>query len=66
VHGERLIEAVIELSASLPLQDKQLVPIFLNTFITDEVFEHQPDLDREEFELAAGIFVLMQSITKAV
>lgn len=34
-HGERLIEAVIELASSLPLQEKQLIPIFLNTFITD-------------------------------
>ena len=55
---------LIELSASLSLQEKQFVPIFLNTILSDECFEHQPNLDKEEFDIAAGIGSLMQKSTK--
>lgn len=55
VHGERLIDALIALSTSLSLEEKQFIPLFLNTIISDEVFEHEPALDREEFDLALGM-----------
>jgi hypothetical protein len=45
-HGERIIEALIELSPSLSLQDKQVVPLFINIIISDEAFEHEPELDK--------------------
>jgi hypothetical protein len=49
-----LVEAMIELASTLSLQEKQLIPIFFNTFLCDEIYEHQPELDKEEFELATG------------
>ncbi len=55
---------LIELAASLSLQEKQFVPIFLNTILSDECFEHQPNLDKEEFDIAAGIDSPMQKSTK--
>jgi hypothetical protein len=58
------VSLLIELAASLSLQEKQFVPIFLNTILSDECFEHQPNLDKEEFDIAAGIDSLMQKSTK--
>jgi hypothetical protein len=55
---------LVELAASLPLQEKQFVPIFLNTIISDECFEHQPDLDKEEFDIATGTTLYMQKNTE--
>lgn len=52
VHGERVIEALIELSNTLNMQEKQFIPLFLNIIISDEAFEHEPNLDREEFDTA--------------
>jgi hypothetical protein len=39
-HGETLIEAIAELAMTLSPQYKQFIPLFLNTFISDEVFEN--------------------------
>jgi formate dehydrogenase maturation protein FdhE len=56
VHGERVIEALIELSTSLSMQEKQFIPLFLNVIISDEAFENDPNLDKEEFDMAYGNF----------
>lgn len=50
-HGEALIEHVIELVTSLTNDEKQFVPHFINALLYDEVFEHQPDLDKEAFDV---------------
>jgi hypothetical protein len=60
VHGQQLFTQLVELSASLSLQEKQFVPIFLNTIISDECFENEPNLDREEFDIATGTVPSMQ------
>ena len=43
---------MIELAASLSLQEKQNIALFLNIVISDEAFENEPELDREEFDMA--------------
>ncbi len=60
VHGQQLFTQLVELSASLSLQEKQFIPIFLNTIISDECFENEPNLDREEFDIATGTAPSMQ------
>lgn len=36
------------------MQEKQLIPLFLNIILSDEVFENEPNLDREELDMATG------------
>lgn len=60
VHGEKVIEALIELSTSLSMQEKQFIPLFLNVIISDEAFENEPSLDKEEFDMAYGNFYFIQ------
>lgn len=48
-HGETLFEAISELAMTLSPQQKQIIPLFLNTFISDEVFENEPNFDRDEY-----------------
>ena len=50
---------MIELSAQLSLQDKQQVPLFMNVIISDEAFENEPELDKEEFDIAYGKHTLI-------
>ena len=56
VHGERLVESLIEVAASLSLQEKQNIALFLNVVISDEVFEQQPELDKDDLDMAYGTF----------
>lgn len=45
---------MIEMATSLSMQDKQNIALFLNIVISDEAFENEPELDREEFDMAYG------------
>lgn len=63
-HGEKLIQELIELATSLSLQEKQNIALFLNIVISDEAFEHQPELDREEFDMAYCTFRPTQKNTR--
>ena len=53
-HGEKLVEGLIDIAASLSLQEKQNIALFLNVIISDEVFEHEPSLDKDDLDMAYG------------
>lgn len=59
-NGQKIVDSLIELSAQLSLQDKQQVPLFMNVIISDEAFENEPELDKEEFDIAYGKHTLIQ------
>ena len=65
VKGPSVTEKLVELCASLSMQEKQFIPLFLNVIMSDEIFENEPALDREEVDVAAGTIGGIQSSTKS-
>jgi HD-GYP domain-containing protein (c-di-GMP phosphodiesterase class II) len=63
-HGQRLVEALIEISASLSMHEKQNIALFLNVVLSDEVFESEPALDKDDLDMAYGTLPSMQRSTR--
>ena len=53
-HGQQLVEALIEASSEFSMREKQNIVLFLNVVISDEVFEQEPSLDKDELDMAYG------------
>ena len=63
-HGQTLVDALIEASSELSLREKQNIVLFLNVVISDEVFEQEPALDKDELDMAYGTKSFIQKSTK--
>ena len=63
-HGQRLVEALIEASSELSLNEKQNIVLFFNVVISDEVFEHEPALDKDELDMAYRTKLFIQKSTE--